>query len=595
MYLKVSTTRNGKKFLSIIQGYRDQNGKVRQKTIEKIGWLDDLEEKYDNPIEHFKDVVKKRNSNISKELLIRNIDTKLIDINSKKQNLGYVILKRVYNELGIDKYLKDKQKEGKMEFDLNQIFSLLVFSRILYPTSKKSTYENKTIYFDKFDFSIKDMYRALDYFYKYKENLEILLWKNTKKQYERDTSKTYYDCTNYYFEIECNDDDKFDENNNLIKKGYRKRGPEKNHRPDPIIEMGLLMDSSGIPIAYNLFPGNESEKLTLAPEIAKLKDKFKFKRTIVVADRGLNCSDNIIRISGTSLEMSKNMNGYIYGQSVRGADEEFKNWVLSGDYKVDTINNEDDEKIKFVHKSRIYPKKMYIARDDLGTTKNGNKKKQSIMIDQKQMVYYSEKYAKKQKHDREMMINKAKDLVKYPNKYNKATSYGAANYVKNLIFSSSTGEIISSNNLSIDEEKIKNEEKFDGYYSIVTSEENLPDLEIRNIYRGLSKIEDTFKVTKSLLNARPVFVWTNEHIEAHFLTCFISLYITRLLENKLSYKYSAQKIINSLRNYTSTNIEYDIYLQDYYDGIINDLNSIYNLNLDRKYLSLSEIKKILKI
>lgn len=207
--------------------------------------------------------------------------------------MGYVILKHVYNELGIDKYLKDKQKEGKMEFDLNQIFSLLVFSRILYPTSKKSTYENKTIYFDKFDFSIKDMYRALDYFYKYKENLS--------------------------------------------------------------------------------------------------------------------------------------------------------------------------------------------------------------------------------------------------------------------------------------------------------------DLEIRNIYRGLSKIEETFKVTKSLLNARPVFVWTNEHIEARFLTCFISLYITRLLENKLSYKYSAQKIINSLRNYTSTNIEYDIYLQDYYDGIINDLNSIYNLNLDRKYLSLSEIKKILKI
>ena len=160
-----------------------------------------------------------------------------------------------------------------MEFDLNQIFSLLVFSRILYPTSKKSTYENKSIYFDKFDFSIKDMYRALDYFYKYKENLEILLWKNTKKQYERDTSKTYYDCTNYYFEIKCNDDDKFDEKNNLIKKEYRKRGPEKNHRPDSIIEMGLLMDSSGIPIAYNLFPGNESEKLTLAPDYLKTRVK----------------------------------------------------------------------------------------------------------------------------------------------------------------------------------------------------------------------------------------------------------------------------------------------------------------------------------
>lgn len=594
MYLKVSTTRNGKQFLSFVQGYRDNDGKVRQKTVEKIGWLEDLEKKYDDPINHFKNVAKNRNFNNCTELLIRNLDTKLIDINSKKRNLGYLILKYTYNELGIDKFLNAKQKENKIEFNLNQIFSLLVFSRTLYPSSKKSTYENKNVYFDRFDFSIKDMYRSLDYFCKYKESLEILLWNNTKERYGRDVSKTYYDCTNYYFEIEYNDDDKFDKNNNLIKKGYRKRGPEKNHRPDPIIEMGLLMDPTGIPIAYNLFPGNESEKLTLAPEIARLKNKFGFQRTIVVADRGLNCSDNIIRIAGTSLEMSKNMNGYVYGQSVRGADEEFKNWVLSGDYKVDIIDDEDN-KIKFVHKSRIYPKKMYITRDDLGTTKKGNKKRQAIMIDQKQMVYYSEKYAQKQKHDREMMITKAKDLVKYPHKYNKATSYGAANYVKNLVFSSSTGEIIVSSSLSIDENKIKDEEKFDGYYSIVTSEENLSDLEIRNIYRGLSKIEETFKVTKSLLNARPAFVWTNEHIESHFLTCFISLYITRLLEKKLNYEYSAQRIINSLKNYTSTNIEYDIYLQDYFDNILHDLDSLYNLNLDRKYLSLSEIKKILKI
>ena len=209
------------------------------------------------------------------------------------------------------------------------------------------------------------------------------------------------------------------------------------------------------------------------------------------------------------------------------------------------------------------------------------------------MVYYSQKYANKQKHERDMMIQKAKDLINNPNKYTKATSYGAANYVKNLSFVGDTGEIADKTNLLLDEEKIKEEEKFDGYYSIVTSEEKLSDIEIRNIYRGLSKIEETFKVTKSELETRPVYVWTSEHIEAHFLTCFISLVIMRLMENKLDNKFSTKAIIKSLKEYKSSKVENDIYMQNNYTKIIQLFNELYNLNLNKKYMTLSKIKKIL--
>lgn len=608
MFLRKSIS-NGKIYLSFVQGYRDENGKVKQKTVEKLGYLDNLKKDYTDPIVHFKEIAKQKSSKEITELVIKNINTKVIDKNTIQKNLGYSILKKIYNELDISAFLNSKQKNLKINYKLDDVFSLLVFSRILYPTSKKETYKNKNIYFDKFNFSEDDMYRALTYLKDYKEEIELLLWNNTKEKYKRDNSKTFYDCTNYYFEIEYNDEDEYElnddnsikldnEGNKIIKKkGYRKRGPEKNKRPDPIIEMGLLMDSTGIPIAYNLFSGNESEKLSLSPEIKRLKNKFKFERTIVVADRGLNCSDNIIDIAGTSLEMSKKKNGYVYGQSVRGADAEFKEWVLKKEeYTTDIIKDEiENKEIKFTHKSRIYPKKIYITRDDKGLTKNGNKRKQWIEVDQKQMVYFSQKYADKQKHDRNMMIEKAKDLISNPHKYNKATSYGAANYVKNLKFLKSTGEIADTTNLIFDEGKIKEEEKYDGYYSIVTSEEHLSDIEIRNIYRGLARVENTFKVTKSTLESRPVYVWTPEHIEAHFLTCFVSLVILRLLEEKLARKFSPDKIVNSLKNYTSSNIEHDIYLQNNYDDILESIDKIYNLNLNKKYRTLTEIKKILNL
>ena len=373
----------------------------------------------------------------------------------------------------------------------------------------------------------------------------------------------------------------------------RKRGPEKNHRPDPIVEMGLLIDKQGFPVSYNLFPGNTSEKETLIPEIKKVKARHDIDRLIVVADRGLNCSDNCISMSGINLD-KKNRDGYVYGQSVRGADQEFKNWILEDNYITDIIIDEDGNEIVFKHKSRIYPKKMYITRDDKELTKNGNKKKQSITVDQKQMVYYSQKYADKQKRDRDMVIEKARDLIKNPGAYTKATSYGAAGYVSNVKFDKDTGVISNGSELSLNEEKIKEDAKYDGYYSIVTSEENLSDIELRNIYRGLAKIEETFKITKSEFNARPINVRLEDHIDAHFLICFISLIIIRILQNKTNNKYSLKTLLEKINNFQCTHESGNLYKFIGYKPEIQYLNRIFQLDMDKKYDTRENIKKILK-
>ena len=197
MFLKVTPTRSGKTFLSFVQGYRDEFGKSKQKTIKNIGWLDDLKKQYDDPVSYFKEIAKQRNDEEINELVIKNLSTKTINENSCIKNLGYVILKMIYHGLNIPEFLKQKQKNLKIDFSLNDIFELLIYSRILYPDSKLSTYNNKDIFFEKFDFSLQDMYRSLDYFSKYKNDLLISLWNNTKDQYNRDTSITYYDTTNY--------------------------------------------------------------------------------------------------------------------------------------------------------------------------------------------------------------------------------------------------------------------------------------------------------------------------------------------------------------------------------------------------------------
>ena len=593
LFLKQSKFKSGKIYLSIVDGYWKE-GKVKQKVFQKLGYLEDLKKEFDDPIAHYKNYVDELKKEFETKITTTFDLTKNNDFEDDTFNVGYACLKKIFQNVDISSVLKDKQYSTKIEYSLSKACELLTYARIIDPGSIKYTYEHKNQFFEPFDLSLDDLYRSLKPLLECKEDIFKTIWNNTKDKYNRDTSTVFYDCTNYYFEIEYDDDDIKDINGDIIKKGIRKRGPEKNHRPDPIVEMGLLLDSKGFPMSYNIFSGSTSEKETLIPEIRSIKRRHDAGKVIVVADRGLNCSDNMIALAGIDLD-KENRDGYIYGQSVRGADQEFKNWVLrQDDYKTEKITNDDGEEIVFKHKSRIYPRKMYVTRDDKGLTKGGNKKKQSILVDQKQMVYYSQKYADKQKRDRQMVIEKAKDLIKNPGAYTKSTSYGAAGYVNNIKFDKDTGIVCSGSNLSLNLEKIEEDEKYDGYYSIVTSEEHLSDLELRNIYRGLAKIEETFKITKSEFDARPVNVRLEDHIDAHFLICFIALVLIRILQSEINNRYTIKNLLEKIKNFKCTHETGNLYKFIGYKQEIQYINRKLELNMDKKYDTRENIKKILK-
>jgi transposase len=369
----------------------------------------------------------------------------------------------------------------------------------------------------------------------------------------------YYDVTNYYFEI-----DKQDE--------LRKRGVSKEHRPDPIVQLGLFMDTHGIPISYDLFSGNTNDCETVRPLLSELRRDFDIGRIIVVADKGLNTQNNIqINILNNS--------GYIYYQRIRGAAREFQDYILE-----DTGYHHTGEGFKI--KSRIMPREL--------TVTNIFNKKSKISVEEKQVVFYSEKYARRSKAEREETIRKAQELVNNPAKYNRATSYGAAKYVKNIEFDSKTGEIITAERRPVfDYEKVAEEERLDGYYAIVTSEYKKDDLEIVSLYRGLWRIEEAFKVTKSDLKTRPVYLSRQEHIEAHFLTCFIALVIARILHHRLESKYSVSAMVNSLNKMGCSPMEENLYIFDYTDNIVKYIGEKLNIDFSRTYLQLGEIKKIL--
>lgn len=561
---KAYNTKTDRTYLSIVHSYRDKvSKKPKAKTIKSLGYLDELEKQYDDPIAFFEAKVQQMNDQQAAEKFdvtfrIRN-DERIQKDTTNRKNFGYAALSKIYHALEIDSFLKNRQRHSKEEYDANSIMKLLVFSRLLYPASKKKTYENKNMLFEKMDFSLDDVYRCLSFFNKHKDALQLWIHERIKQQYDRDTSLVYYDVTNYYFEIDEQDD-------------LRRKGVSKEHRPDPIVQMGLFMDTDGIPITYGLHPGNMLDKQTLIPMLGEIQRNFSLGRIIVVADKGMTTGDNIWYTLSAK-------NGYVLSYSIRGADQKFKNYVLDGR---DYISTSDDFKIK----SRLYPREITV------TSRNGKKIKKTVH--EKQVVFYSEKFALKAKADRAPALEKARNLVRNPSQYNRATSHGAAKYVKNLTFDSKTGEILDeANHLLLDEEKLRQEEMLDGYYAIITSEYKESDERIIEIYRGLWKIEESFKITKSDFESRPVFLATREHIEAHFLICFVSLVIARVLERLVEGKYSVTVILESLRKASCSHIQENYYLFDYMDEVLSDLGKTMGIDFEKKCMALGEIKKVL--
>jgi len=573
MYLK-KTYRNesGRTYLVIAQKYRHPVKKVStDRTIKSLGYLDELEKKYDDPVAHFRQVARKmtEQDNAKRKVTLKiNMDEELAAGIRGRKNLGYAAILKLYHELCLDDFFKNRARNKDFKYNTNSIMILLVVSRLLSPGSKKKAYLEKERYFERFDFALADIYRALSHFATLEIELQKHLNDRINARYKRNTGTIYYDVTNFYFEIDRADD-------------FRKFGNGKDGRHSPIVQMGLAMDSDGIPIHYRLFEGNRLDKETFRTVIGEVRRKYGTGRIVVVADMGVITGDNIYYLTG-----GKNYNGYVFSFSIKGATDAFKDYVLDEKGYAGPDGKPAGDDASFKIKSRR------IARDINVSLKSGKKAKRVVY--EKQVVFWSKKYEAKARAQRSEMVKKAMDLVEDPSKYNRATSYGAAKYVKDIAFDKKTGEILmGGKKLSFDTEKLKEDEKLDGYYAIVTSEFDMTDGDIIDTYRGLWEIEETFKVTKGTIEARPVYVSRKDRIRAHFLTCFIALVIIRLLQKKTKRIYSPEKIIECL-NSISCSIEQDsLYLFDYRHKISDDIGKVLGIDFKRKRLRLGEIKNIL--
>lgn len=555
--------KSGRVRLSIYESY--WNGGPKNRKVKALGFVDELEAEHTDPIAWGKEVAKQMTE--KKKALEQTVSIEIhpqqkIAINGEnRKNIGCVAALSQYCALGISQALRSATKDLKIEFDINAVLRLLVCERIANPGSKLSAWENRGNHFFRTEFSDDDVYRSLDAISDAKNRIISAMNRRISEANIRDLSAVYYDVTNYYFEIDQEDD-------------QRKRGVSKQHQPKPLVQMGLLQDENGIPLTYRLFPGNTLDCQTMIPVLENLKVDHGLDRVVAVADKGLNCSQNIAAAVASG-------NGFVFSQSIRGtkSDSKLRRWVLDEtDYK-----KSPDFKIK----SKQGYKTVHLKEHD---TKSG--KKEDVDVDVKYVAFWSKKYAKRAAKERERVIEKAKHLIENPGAYTRATSYGAAAFVKNLHFNEKTGEIIESHALSLDEDAIAQAAALDGYYLIVTSETDWTDEKILDTYRELWRIEETFKITKTTLKTRPVYVHTEKHIEAHFLTCYISLVILRLLQLKTG--LGCAQIQEEIAAMNGTNIDANWWIFNHRTPASDKISEALGLEeLKLKNLKTGDVKKLL--
>lgn len=573
MYLKKTYRKDsGRTYLVIAQKYRNPKTNVSSdRTIKSLGYLDELEIEYEDPITHFKEVARKMTEaeKAKKKLTLSfNLEEELEAGADERKNFGYAAILKVYHQLELNRFFNNKARNEDFKFNTNSIMLLLVVSRLLSPGSKSKAYAEKDRYFERFNFSLADLYRALSQYSKIAKDCQRHLHAKVKERYGCDTKTIYFDVTNFYFEIDRADD-------------LRKFGRSKEHRHNPLVQMGLAMDADGIPLHYELFEGNKLDTETFRSVIGEVRKNYDTGRIVVVADMGVISGDNIYYLTG-----GKNRNGYVFSFSVRGGTLAFKEYVLEQSGYVGSHGKPIGEDEDFRIKSRR------IAREINVTMQNGKKKKKVVY--EKQVVFWAKKYADKARAERNELVKKAMALINDPQKYNRATSYGAAKFVKNLEFDQKTGEVIDGKKQPVfDFEKLEQDQLYDGCYAIVTSELDMEDKEIIDTYRGLWEIEETFKITKGTLEARPVFVSREDRINAHFLSCFIAIVVIRLIQKLTKKQFSAQRIVDCLNRIACSNEQDSLYLFDYRSETSDAIGQALGIDFTRKRLQLAEAKNIL--
>ena len=571
MRLKISKSKNTTLFY-IIKDYT-RNGKRSTKIVKRIGNLDDIKIMAGNTdyMAWLKDYVKQYNEEHCKSetIIIKKNNKKLISMNNKISfNIGYLFLKKLYNQLKLNNICYEIQNKYKFQFDLNEILSYLVFARIIYPSSKLETFRQCQNFIEQPKFKLHDEYRALNYIAENMDFIQEQLFNNSKDVVKRNSSIIYYDCTNYFFEIDKEDN-------------IRKYGISKEHRPNPIVGMGLFMDGDGLPLSCNIYPGNQSEQKTLIPEETKIINNFKLDDTkmVLCTDAGL-ASDEIKKFN------VKDNRGFVITQSLKKLKDEYKiqvfdknDWRIPNDlknvYNLENIIN--DESLKEKYYDTLFYKVIQTE------TKS---------VKQDLIVTFSFKYFDYNRNIRNNQIERAKKSIETNNVTRKDKNQNDYRRFIDSINSTDNGEIAENSSYSIDEDLIKEEEKYDGYYALTTN--LIGDInQILKIVKGRWEIEESFRIMKSDFLARPVNLSREDRIKAHFMTCFISLFVYRLLEKKLNYKFTTSQILETLRGMNVLEIKGDGYIPEYIrTDITDELHELFDFRTDYEINTYKDFKKI---
>ena len=565
MRLQIIKSKNAQSLYVVKSVYH--NKKRTNKVVEKLGTYENLKESLnEDPIKWAKNYVEKLNQQEkegTRNILVKYNPTKIIEKNQQNSfNGGYLFLEKIYYELGLNNICKDISKKYKFEYDLDNILSRLVYGRIIFPASKLATNDLSKRFIEQPNFELQHIYRALEVISKETDFIQSELYKNSLKVSKRNTNILYYDCTNYFFEIE-------------EESGLRQYGPSKEHRPNPITQMGLFMDGDGIPLAFNISSGNTNEQVTLTPLEEKILEDFKLSKFIVCTDAGLASYAN-------RKFNDKDERAFITTQSIKKLKKHLMDWALSADgwhltghnkeYNINEINENEE-----IFKDKIFFKERWIKENDL---------------EQKLIVTYSLKYKNYQRQIRNSQIERAKNAITTKTfKLDKCNQNDYKRFIKRTNITAE-GEIAEKKILSINNEIIEKEEKFDGFYGVCTNLEDNAE-EIIKVNQRRWEIEESFRIMKSEFKARPVYLSRDDRITAHFTTCFLSLVLLRFLEKKLEEKYSSSKIIDCLREMNFMESIGNGYIPTYTrTDLTDDLHDKFGFRTDYQIITNHSLKKI---
>lgn len=571
MKLTFSKSKNSTS-LYIQKSFR-KNGKSTSKIVKKLGTMEELLPQHNNSEEEViawgKKIAKKMTEEEKRDkdiVLISLSQSKLLEpMKQTSYNGGYLFLQDIFHSLKLDKICRDIQDEYKFEYDLADVLSRLIYSRIIYPSSKLSTFEDSKNFIEQPTFELHDIYRSLDVLAEKCDTIQEFLYENSKKVVNRNTSVLYYDCTNYFFEIE-------------EERGNCRYGKSKEHRSLPIIQMGLLMDGNGFPLSFVIFPGNENEQPSLIPVEKKIIKDFGITKFVVCTDAGLASKEN------REFNIQKNCS-YIVTQSLKKIKKHIKDWALNpeGWSKGESTGLDISSVMKAVDDGETFEDGIWYKKRWIN--ENG--------IEQRIIVSFSPKYRAYQRYIRSRQIERARKSAESNKKTTTKNPNSPSRFLDEVRYTDN-GEVADNVEVVVNDGRIAEEEKYDGFYAVCTTlEDDIKD--IIKVNKRRWEIEESFKIMKSEFKARPVYLQKDNRIEAHFLTCFIALMFIRILENKTGNKLTIEKLIDTLKEYNFYHYEGSGYVPTYTRNDATDiLHEAFGFRTDYQINGEKNMKKIIK-